>query len=94
MKKDKKVEIITLGPKQVKDIPSDVAKKWLLSGEVREYVAPADLKEQEAKAEAEAKALKEEIITLETENKALAAEIEKIKAENAKLKEKANKDKE
>ena len=43
-KQKKEVVMIELKPKQVKDIPDEVAHQWLLSGEVREYVEPAKAK--------------------------------------------------
>lgn len=77
MNEKREVKILELKPKQVKDIPDEIAKIWLLSGEVREYIAPAEAKEKEAKAEAEKKAL-------EAENEALKKELEALKAEKEK----------
>lgn len=41
-------DMLLLKPNEVKDIPDEVAKGWLKSGEVVEYVAPADAKKLEA----------------------------------------------
>lgn len=68
----KKVVILNLYPKQSADIPEDIAKLWLKSGEVVEYVDPAEAK----KAEAEAA---EKQAQLEDENAELKAEIKKLK---------------
>lgn len=40
--------ILLLKPNDIKEVPDEVAKGWLKSGEVVEYVAPADAKKLEA----------------------------------------------
>lgn len=67
----------TLAHDEAKEIPQEVANVWLKIDGVTEYVAPADLKEAEAKAKAEKEAL-------EKENKALKAELAKLKEVKAK----------
>jgi hypothetical protein len=69
MDEKKELHIIELNPGCVNDIPDDVAKKWLLSGEVIEYVDPED-----------AKALIEEIEKLKAEKAALEEEETKEKS--------------
>lgn len=74
--------VLNLYPKTNNEIPDDIAKLWLATGEVVEYVDP-----QEAKAKQEKAAKKQ--AELETENEKLKAELEKQKEfqdENAKLK--------
>lgn len=61
------VELIILRPGENKEIPDEVAKSWIKSDEVVEYVDP-----KQAKAEKSA---------LEDENKKLKAEIEELKAQ-------------
>lgn len=56
------------------EVPEDVAKIWLATGNIVEYISPAEAKKAEAKAA-------EEKAKLEAENDALKAEIEKLKAE-------------
>ena len=61
-------EIITeycLKPKSDIEVPDDVAKLWLKTGEVVEYVKPEEAKAAQAK--------------LEEENAKLKAELEKLK---------------
>ncbi len=88
----KGVEVIELKPKEVKDIPDEVGKKWLLTGEVREYIAPAEAKAKEAKAEAEKKALEAENEALKKKLEELTAAKDKTPAE-AKAKEAKTQDK-
>lgn len=68
----------TLAHDEAKEIPQEVAEVWLKIDGVTEYVAPADLKEAEAKAKAEKEAL-------EKENEALKAELAKLKEAKAKV---------
>lgn len=63
---------INLNPKTDAEIPDDIAKAWLKTGEVVEYVKPEEAKEQQAKLE-KAKA------ELEAENAKLKAELEALK---------------
>lgn len=55
-------------------VPDEVAKIWLATGDIVEYVDPAEAKKAEAKAA-------ENLKSLEDENAKLKAEIEKLKAE-------------
>ena len=56
-----KVDVLILAPKQHKEVPDEIAKQWLKSGEVREYVAPEDAKAKEKALIAENEALKKEL---------------------------------
>lgn len=68
--KDNKLITIELLPKTDAEIPDEIAKKWLKTGEVVEYVKPEDAKAKQAE-------LEEEIAKLKAEN-------EKLKAKQAK----------
>lgn len=68
--KDNKLITIELPPKTDAEIPDKIAKKWLKTGEVIEYVKPEDAKAKQAE-------LEEEIAKLKAEN-------EKLKASQAK----------
>lgn len=68
--KDNKLVTIELLPKTDAEIPDEIAKKWLKTGEVVEYVKPEDAKAKQAE-------LEEEIAKLKAEN-------EKLKASQAK----------
>lgn len=66
-----------LKPKTDLEVPEEVAKVWLSTGEVVEYVDPQEARkaqEQAAKKQAE----------LEDENAKLKAELEKLKKANTK----------
>lgn len=63
---------INLMPKTDAEIPDDIAKAWLKTGEVVEYVEPAEAKAKQAE--------------LEDENAKLKAEIAKLKKQTAKSK--------
>lgn len=66
-----------LKPKTDLEVPEEVAKVWLLTGEVVEYVDPQEARkaqEQAAKKQSE----------LEDENAKLKAELEKLKKANTK----------
>lgn len=65
-----KLVTIELLPKTDAEIPDEIAKKWLKTGEVVEYVKPEDAKAKQAE-------LEEEIAKLKAEN-------EKLKASQAK----------
>lgn len=69
---DEKNKLVTieLPPKTDAEIPDEIAKKWLATGEVVEYVKPEDAKAKQAELEAEIAKLK--------------AENEKLKASQAK----------
>ncbi len=77
--KENKLEVLNLKPGQNVEIPADVAKLWLETGDVVEYVDPKEAKVKEAKAEGEKKALQKE-------NEDLKAKIAQLEAE-AKAKE-------
>lgn len=67
---------INLNPKTDAEIPDDIAKAWLKTGEVVEYVKPEEAKAKEA-------ALKEENEKLKAELEALKkAKPEEAKAQN------------
>lgn len=68
--KDNKLVTIELLPKTDAEIPDEIAKKWLKTGEVVEYVKPEDAKAKQAE-------LEEDIAKLKAEN-------EKLKASQAK----------
>lgn len=54
--------LLELKPQEIKDIPDEIAKTWVKSGEVIEYAEPAKAKELEAenqKLKDELKKLKE-----------------------------------
>lgn len=85
---------INLRPKTDAEIPDDIAKKWLKTGEVVEYVKPEEAKAKEAALEEENAKLKAELEALKkaktadtakgnTENQAL--DIEALKKEAADL---------
>lgn len=65
MDEKNKLKIINLLPKTDAEVPDDIAKLWLKTGEVVEYVKPeeakakqAELEEENAKLKAELEALK------------------------------------
>ena len=70
--KDNKLITIELPPKTDAEIPDEIAKKWLKTKEVVEYVKPEDAKAKQAE--------------LEEENAKLKAEIEKLKKQATKTK--------
>ena len=72
LKDDMKVEILELKPGQNKEIPDEIAKQWLKTGEVREYISPVEAKAVE-------ETLKAEKSELEKENEKLKAELEALK---------------
>ena len=45
---DCRAKLLILKPNEIKDVPDKVAESWLKSGEVIEYVAPADAKKLQA----------------------------------------------
>lgn len=54
--------ILDLKPGEIKDIPDNIAKSWLKSNEIVEYVAPQEakaLEDENAKLKKELKKLKE-----------------------------------
>lgn len=55
------VKIIEIGAGEVKDIPEDIAKIWLKTGEVVEFIEPKEakaLENENAKLKAELEAIK------------------------------------
>lgn len=70
-----------LAPSSDIKVPDEVAEIWLATGDIVEYVDPAEAKKAEAKAAENLKAL-------EDENAKLRAEIEKLKAEAKKAEKK------
>lgn len=70
--KENKFHAINLMPKTDAEIPDDIAKAWLKTGEIVEYVKPEEAKAKQAK--------------LEDENAKLKAEIEKLKKQATKAK--------
>lgn len=76
----------TLNPGAVADIPNDIAKIWLKIKGIEEYVAPADLKEAESKAQAEIEALKKEVEAANKEKEEALKEVDSLKAEIEALK--------
>lgn len=72
LKDDMKVEILELKPGQNKEIPDEVARQWLKTGEVREYISPVEAKAVE-------ETLKAEKTEIEKENEKLKAELEELK---------------
>lgn len=70
--KDNKLVMVNLYPRQSAEIADDIAKKWLATGEVVEYVDPAEAKKEKAAAA-------EKQAELEAENAKLKAELAKLK---------------
>lgn len=66
------------------EVPTDIAKLWLATGDVIEYVDPKEAKAKEEKAAAEK-------AKLEEENTKLKEELQKLKAEAKAKEEKAKK---
>lgn len=78
MDKKNKLVVINLPPKTDAEIPDNIAKLWLKTGEVVEYVKPEEAKAVQAK--------------LEEENAKLKAELEALKkAQPEEAKAKTNK---
>lgn len=70
--KDNKLVTIELLPKTDAEIPDEIAKKWLKTGEVVEYVKPEDAKAKQAE-------LEEDIAKLKAENEKLKKQATKTK---------------
>ena len=68
------VEMIILKPGENKDVPDEVAKQWLKTGDVIEYADPAEL----SKVKAELEALKAEKETPEKNLDELKAEADEL----------------
>lgn len=56
-----KLLVLTLKPGEVKEIPDNIAKSWLKSGEVVEYADPQKAKQEQEKIQKENEALKKEL---------------------------------
>lgn len=87
-----KLVLLQLKPNEVKEIPNDIAKVWLKSGEVVQFVEPQEVKNLEnenAKLKAELEALKkaqpEEKVEEKSEEKAEEKET-KQKSQSSKSK--------
>ena len=72
----RQAEMLILNPGEHKEIPDDVAKQWLKTGEVIKYADPVAVEKEKAAKEKEVEALKAEIERLKAEAK------EKPAAEN------------
>lgn len=57
----RKIVILNLMPGENKEIPDDVARQWLKSGEVRVFVDPEEAKAKEDALKAENEKLKKQI---------------------------------
>ena len=78
---ENKLQVLYLRPDDVADnIPDDVAKLWLSTGDIVEFADPAEVKEAQAKAD-------EEKTKLENENTKLKEEIRALKEAQAKADE-------
>ena len=64
MDKNNKLIVINLLPKTDAEIPDNIAKLWLKTGEVVEYVKPEEAKAVQAKLEEENAKLKAELEAL------------------------------
>lgn len=87
--KNQEVKILNLLPKTTKEIPDEVAEKWLNTGDVVEYVKPEEAKAVEAELKAENEALKKELEALKAkkadkEDKAIQADNGKEEVKTAK----------
>lgn len=69
------LQIIQIESGEIKDIPDDIAAKWLKSGEVIEYIEPENAKKL-ANENAE---LKKELEKLKTDNKTVTKKTSKKK---------------
>ena len=67
--KNYKLVLLMLEPGAVKEIPDEIAKSWLKSGEVEEYVDPAKAKAEQAKIAKENEELKKELEALKEEKR-------------------------
>ena len=63
--KNYKLEMLLLAPNEIKKVPDEIAKNWIATGKVIQYIEPKDVK----KIDAENKALKEELEKLKKEAK-------------------------
>lgn len=86
-----KLVLLQLKPNEVKDIPNDIAKVWLKSGEVVQFVEPQEVKNLEnenAKLKAELEALKKAQPEEKVEDKPEEKETKKSKSSKSKKEEK------
>lgn len=82
--KNYKLEMLLLAPNEIKEVPDEIAKNWIDTGKVIQYIEPKDVKE----INAENKALKEELEKLKKETKQKAKQEAKPKASKTKKAEK------
>lgn len=80
--KNKHIVILELAPGQNKEIPDNIAKQWLKTGEVREYADPKEAQAKEEKLKAENEALKKELQALKEKENKKASKPDKAKAKN------------
>ncbi|MBQ8475798.1 hypothetical protein IJ531_01935 [bacterium] len=80
----KKVEILELKPGQNKEVPDIVAKQWLKSGEIREYISPEAAKAVEEELKAENEALKKELEALKAQKSPAAAKAKETRTAKVK----------
>lgn len=73
-----KLEMLILRPNEIKEVPDEVAKSWIKTGEVIEYIEPKDVK----KVEKENKALKDEIKKLKAQSQKQKTTRKKIQTKN------------
>lgn len=79
--KKNKFHAINFMPKTDAEIPDDIAKAWLKTGEIVEYVKPEEAKAKQAE-------LEEEIAKLKAENEKLkASQAKKVKPEDGEPKD-------
>lgn len=90
--KNYKLVLLQLKPNEIKEIPNDIAKVWLKSGEVVQFVAPQEVKnleDENAKLKAELEALKKAQPEKKVEEKAEGKETkQKSKSSKSKKEEK------
>ena len=86
-----KLVLLQLKPNEVKEIPDDIAKVWLKSGEVVQFVEPQEIKNLEnenAKLKEELEALKKAQPEEKVEEKPEEKETKKSKSSKSKKSEK------
>lgn len=77
----RQAELLTLNPGEHKEIPDEVAKQWLKTGEIIKYADPVAVEKEKAAKEKEVEALKAEIERLKAEAKVKPAEENKPEAD-------------
>lgn len=63
--KNYKLEMLIIAPNEIKEVPDEIAKNWISTGKVIQYIEPKDVKE----INAENKVLKQELEKLKKANK-------------------------